>query len=241
MRHEMAMTTNLRRFLAAVRELIDRPYGVEGMGLLWGETGEGKTKSIAYANGAIGALYVEVGAAWTPRVLAEALIFECGQPMGRSAAAMIAAVIKDLVKHPRPVFFDEAERLLEIKHGLEIAREIYDKSSSPVILAGTQELCQKVSIVPAMERRITQIVRFNGISWEDAKIVADTICEVHLENELLERVYDAAFKNIGRMLTSFSNIERFAKTNKIDSVTSKLWGDRIFYPGQIPFKKRRRR
>ena len=36
MKFEMAMTTNVRRFLAAVRELNDRPIGVEGMGLLWG-------------------------------------------------------------------------------------------------------------------------------------------------------------------------------------------------------------
>ena len=113
MKYEMAMTTNVRRLLAAVRELTDRPFGVEGMGLLWGETGEGKTQSITYAFNTLGGLYVEIGTMWTQRKFAEALVFECGQPVGRSGADMKDAVIKDLLQRPRPIFLDEAERAVQ--------------------------------------------------------------------------------------------------------------------------------
>ena len=130
--------------------------------------------------------------------------------------------------------------LFNIRDGLEITREIYDKTSCPIILVGTEALFRKIGVIAAIERRTTRIIQFDGLSEADARTVADNVCEVHIEDDLLELVYNAASKNIGRMSTGLSNIERFARTNHLESVSAALWGDRVFFPGQYSFKRKRR-
>ena len=44
MKHVLALTKNVRKFMQATDDLLNRPIGTEGMGILEGEPGEGKKK-----------------------------------------------------------------------------------------------------------------------------------------------------------------------------------------------------
>ena len=162
MKHEMAMTTNVRRFLAAVRELNDRSFTVEGMGLLWGQPGEGKSTTVAYATNTLDGIFLRANVCWTLTSMLGALMIELGQPRGRFRTPMHDAAVKCLMEHPRPIFIDEADYLLRQTNMLDEMRDIYDNTGSPVILIGMEEMARKVQAEGRFGRRITQWVEFRG-------------------------------------------------------------------------------
>ena len=239
MRHEMAMTTNVRRFLAAVRELTDRPLGVEGMGLLWGMPGEGKSTTVAYATNTLDGIFLRANACWTVTSMLGALMVELGQTAMRYRAPMVDASVRCLMERPRPIFIDEADYLLRQTDMLDVMRDIYDNTGCPVVLIGMETMARKVQTNGRFARRITQWVEFRGISPADARTLADTVCETGVEDDLLGRLHDASRKNIGRMTTGLSRIEQFARINHLDSVSLEQWGDRPLFFDQPTFRRGR--
>lgn len=239
MKHEMAMTANVRRFLAAVRELTDRPLGVEGMGLLWGQPGEGKSTTVAFATNTLDGIFLRANACWTVTSMLGALMIELGQPVKRQRMPMMDAAVRCLRERPRPIFVDEADYLTRQMDMVDVLRDIYDNGGSPVVLIGMEHMANKVQVDGRFERRITQWVRFDGISMADARTLADTVCEVSVEDDLLARIYDVSNKNIGRMTTGLSRVEKLARMNHLDRVDLASWGDRPLFFGQPIFQRRR--
>jgi DNA transposition AAA+ family ATPase len=238
MRDSMAMTKNVRRFLAAVRELTDRPMGVEGMAILWGEPGEGKSTTVAFACNTLDGLFLRATTCWTATSMLAALMVELGQPACRRKAPMMESAVKTLSEQPRPIFIDEADYLFRQPDMLDIMRDIYDVTGSPVVLIGMEEFARKVQSRGKFARRITQWVEFSGIDAEDAKTLAETLCAVKVADDLLAHVHKAARKNIGRMVTGLARIEQFAKLNAIESVTKKDWANRPLFYDQPRFARR---
>lgn len=243
MKHEMAMTKNVKRFLYAVRELKNRDLGVEGMGLLWGQPGEGKSTAIAYAVNAMDGVYLRANRTWTMTGMLAALCAELELPSGRIRAPMMDNCIRKLMEMPRPIFVDEADYLLKNFDMLDTLRDIYDLTGSPVVLIGMEDLARRLQLADngRFARRLTQWVEFDGVDAADARILADTVCEVGVADDLLAGLYDAARANIGRMTTGLARIETFGRTNRLDTIALADWGKREFFYDQPRFARRRRR
>jgi len=237
MRDDMAMTKNVRRFLAAVRELNDRPMGVEGMAILWGEPGEGKSTTVAFACNTLDGIFLRANTCWTITSMLAALMVELGLPAARRRAPMMADAVTLLTEKPRPIFIDEADYLFARPEMLDALRDIYDVTGSPVVLIGMEEFARKVQCRGKFARRITQWVEFSGIGDEDARTLADTLCEAKIADDLLAHVHKAARKNIGRMVTGLARIEQFAKINALETVTRKEWANRPLFYDQPRFAR----
>ena len=242
MKHEMAMTKNMKRFLYAVRELQNRDLGIEGMGLLWGQPGEGKTTAIGYTVNALDGVFLRANRSWSMTGLLSALCAELELPSGRTRAPMFGNCIKKLMERPRPIFVDEADYMLRSFDMLDIMRDIYDLTGSPVILIGMEDLARRLQLADngRFARRITQWVEFDGIDTADARVLADTVCEIGVTVDLLEKLYQSARANIGRMITGLSRIETFGRTNNLAEVDAAAYGNRDFFYDQPRFAKRRR-
>lgn len=241
MRHELASTKNVRRFQAAIRELRNRSLGVEGMGLLWGRPGEGKTTIIAHSANETGGVYLRANAGWTVTSMLQALVRELGGTPGNRRSPMMDYCFDKLRGGGRPIYVDEADYLFRQTDMLDALRDIYDETGSPVILIGMEDIARTIQNNGRFARRITAWIQFNGIDIEDARTVADTICEVSLEDDLLDHLHQEAAANIGRMVVGLSRIERFAKTSGLTSVSRAAWGDRELFYDQPNFNKGRKR
>ena len=239
MRYEMAMTQNVRRFLAAVRELNDRPMGVEGMAILWGEPGEGKSTTVAFACNTLDGIYLRANACWNITSMLEALMVELGLPKAKKRSVMMQGAIDKLSEQIRPLFIDEADYLFGYANMLDAMRDIYDVSGCPVVLIGMEDFARKVQAKGKFARRITQWVEFCGIDDEDARTLADELCEMAIADDLLSHVHHAARKNIGRMITGLARIEQFGKLNALDTVTKKDWANRALFYDQPRFAKKK--
>ncbi len=241
MKDEMAMTQNVRKFLAAVRDIQERPPGVEGMALLYGLPGEGKSTTTAYATNAMNGVFVRALSTWTVTAMLGALMVELGyDPMYRKIP-MMNSITKELMADPRPIFVDEADYLFRQPVMVDALRDIYDITGAPVILIGMELMARKIRTNGRFARRITQWVEFKGIDLSDAHTLADTVCEVGIDDALLAYIHKEASANMGRMTTALSKVETFGKTNKIETVTMEQWGTRPLFYDQPEFSKKRRR
>lgn len=241
MKHELASTKNVRRFQAAIRELRGRPLGVEGMGLLWGRPGEGKTTIIAHSANETDGIYLRANAGWTVTSMLQALVRELGGAPGNRRSPMMDFCFEKLRGGCRPIYVDEADYLFRQTEMLDALRDVYDETGSPVILIGMEDIARTIQHNGRFARRITAWIEFKGIDIEDARTVADTICEVGLEDDLLDHLHQEAAANIGRMVVGLSRIERFAKTSGLATVNRAAWGERELFYDQPHFNKARKR
>jgi DNA transposition AAA+ family ATPase len=139
----------------------------------------------------------------------------------------------------RPIFVDEADYLLRQPAMIDALRDVYDTTGSPVILIGMEDMARKVRSIGKFARRVTQWIEFSGIDAADARTLADTVCEVRVDDGLLAHLAKEARANIGRMTTALARIETFARTNSLDSVTLADWGARPLFFDQPEFGRKR--
>ncbi len=243
MRHELAKTKNVKRFMGALHDLQTRGLGIEGMGILWGQPGEGKSTVIAYATNTLNGVFMRANACWTVTAMLGTLVRELGGQAKSFRAPMVEWAASELSERPRPVFIDEADYLLRDASMIDSMRDLYDMSGCPVVFIGMEDLGRKLAGVERysrFSRRITQWIEFCGLDLEDARMVADTVCEVKVADDLIAHLHEETRGNIGRMVTGLSLIERMGKTNSLPVVTAKDWGKRTLYFGQPQFSRRAR-
>jgi len=234
---ETAMTKNLRRFLAAVRDLQDRSPGIEGMGLVWGLPGEGKSTAITFTTNTVDGIYINVLRDWSPVSLLGALMIELGMDPLRIRAQMVDFIVKKLMEQPRPIFVDEAQRLSE--HMMGSLRDVYDLTGCPLMLIGDERLARNTQTRGRFARRITQWIEFRGIDLDDTRAVAAETCEVAVADDLLAHLHQAARANVGRVTSGLAAIEKFGKSNGLDTVSMADWGDRQLFFDQPKFRRGR--
>lgn len=238
MRHELAKTKNVRRFLSAIGELRNRPLGVEGMGLLWGEPGEGKTTVVAYAANVTDGIFLRANACWTVTSMLGALVTELGGTPRSRRSAMLDDIANRIMGQERVIFVDEADYLFRQTDMLDALRDVYDLTGAAVILIGMERIARTIQDKGRFARRITQWVEFKGIDLDDARTLADTVCECGVADDLLAYLHEQARANVGLMVVGLSRIERMAMTSQVESISLAGWGNRQLFFSQPQFKRR---
>lgn len=232
------MTKNLLRFMTSVEELMNRPAGTEGCGLLWGEPGEGKTTAVAYVANIYDAVFVRAVGCWTVTTMLGELCKELGGQRMLRRADMVEWICRQLAERPRPIFIDEADYLFRQEEMMDSIRDIYDLSGCPVILIGMEEIARKIQQHARFARRITQWIEFQGVDLADARTLADTCCEARIADDLLKHLHTEARANVGRMIIGLSRIEKMAKASSLSEVTLAQWDGRELFYDQPVFGRR---
>jgi len=229
MRNATVLTSNVEAFLGAVEALKKRSAGEEGMGLLWGLPGEGKSTTISYVTNTRGGVFLRARVTWTVTSMLRALMAELNLDGGRFRDPMIDQAIEELSRWPRPVFIDEADYLFRQTDMLDALRDIYDASKVPVILIGMEDIARKIRSndrFNRFRRRITQWIEFKGLTLADTQLVARELCEVGVEDDLVERIHRETGGNIGHIVIALSLVEHFGKMNGIARVGNEHYGTR---------------
>jgi DNA transposition AAA+ family ATPase len=229
MRSKFAMVKNAIRLQAAYEQLAGRDPGTPGMGLVHGFTGYGKTTAVAWLVNQTHGIYVRSFATWTPSAMLGSLMVELGAEPLPSCARMAGHIVNELCRTGRPVFVDEADYLLANTKMIESLRDIHDASNVPVILIGMEGIERRLIHRQQLARRISHWVAFQPCDAEDARTLADTVCEVAIEDDLLLPLHGAAKGSIGLMVVGLARIEAVARGNRLKTMGAEQWGDRQFF------------
>jgi len=238
MKHKTAMTKDLRRFKQSVDDLLNRPTGTEGQGLLWGHPGLGKTTAVAYVCNQYDGIFVRALGCWTVTSMLGDLCRELGGHRMCRRSDMVEYIVGELAKPgcaPRPIFVDEADYCFRKFEMVDALRDIYDLSRCPVIMIGMEDIARQIKTNERVARRITQWVEFEGLDLFDTALVVEECCEVALSDDLLEYVHKETGANIGRVIIGLTRIEKFAKANGLTRITSAEWGGQPLYFDQPTF------
>lgn len=236
MRDTTAIVKNIAALMDAFDAVENRDAGVEGMVLVYGATGAGKTRALAYLMNRTNAIYVEASPAWSLTGMLRSIVRACGiEPTGR-ASDMEQQIITEMMFQQRPLFIDELDHLLLPGQGttlrmLEALRSIYDKSRQPVVMVGMDKVDRHIKTRQQLARRVFQWVPFADLDREDARTVADACCEVEILDDLLDHLLTASGGRMGRLILGLAQIERRAKANRLSAIGLEHWGDRRFNLG----------
>lgn len=231
MRNKLAPTKNVAALQLAFEALSTRDVGIPGMGLVHGYTGAGKTTAVTWLVNRTQGVYIRATSSWTPAAMLSKVMQELGaEPMHRRSA-MLEFIATQLMSLQRPLFVDEADYLLRNAAMLDSLRDIHDLAGTPVILVGMRGIERKLIHRPQLARRISHWVEFLPSDLEDARTLADTVCEAAIDDELLARVHSEAGGSIGLMSVGLSRVEALAKANGWKTVTALHWGPRKLFLG----------
>lgn len=227
--YKTVLTSNVIKATSALDTLLGRSEVEEGMGLFYGEPGEGKTTTVTYLVNRYQGVFLRASVTWTVTAMLQSLMHALKLEPCYRRAPMIDAAIDDFVQRPRPLFIDESDYLFRQTDMLDALRDLYDNAGFPVILIGMEEIERKVRSsqkLSRFKRRITQIVEFIGLSFEDTRMVANELCEVHIKDGLVGRLHAELKGNIGNIVIGISKIERFARANNLESVGIEHYGNK---------------
>jgi DNA transposition AAA+ family ATPase len=229
MRAKIAPVKNISRLGDALDAVIDRSDGTEGMVLVYGSTGVGKSTALAYYLNQSNAIYVEASPAWSLGSMLNAICLAMGQmPKGR-AADIEKQITDEMMQQGRPLFIDELDHILLPGQGtslrmLEALRSIYDKSRMPVVMSGMDKIDRKIKLREQLSRRVFQWVEFTDLDAADVRITADTLLDCHLADDLIADLITATAGRMGRLIPALAAIDRRAKGNDWAEVDKTLWG-----------------
>ena len=125
MRYEVVPVKNITRLSKAGDALTHRAKGQPGMGIVWGQTGFGKTTAAAWFRNRVDGIYLRAMAVWTPVSMLGALMRELGESVAHQCSPMMDIAIAQLSRTPRPVMIDEADYVIASKKMVETLRDLH--------------------------------------------------------------------------------------------------------------------
>jgi len=234
MRNKLAVTKNVAALQVAYEALAGRDMGIPGMALVHGYTGAGKTTAVTWMVNRTRGVYVRAAATWTPGSMLGRIMVELNaEPINRSSA-MVEYIVSTLTETQRPLYVDEADYLMSNIKMLETLRDIHDLSGVPVILIGMQGIERRLVHRPQLSRRISHWVEFLPSDLDDARLLASTVCEVAIDDELLQRLHSEAGGSMGLMAVGMARIEALARANGWDTISGEQWAERKLFIGGTP-------
>lgn len=236
MRNKLALVKNVAALQLAYESLASRDLGIPGMALVYGYTGAGKTTGVTWLVNRTRGVYVRAAATWTPSTMLGRIMAELGAAALNRSAQMVDHIVGALTEQQRPLFVDEADYLLGNVKMLETLRDIHDLSGVPVVLIGMEGIERRLVHRPQLARRISHWVEFLPSDLDDARTLATTVCEVALDDELLQRLHQESGGSMGLMAVGMARIEALAKANGWAQVSGEQWGDRKLFMGGAPKK-----
>ena len=247
MKYKILPIKNISRMRAAGDALLNRSPGMPGMGLMWAPTGYGKTTAATWFVNQVNGVYIRALRLWSPKSMLNAILRELDMESGGNTnGEMVERIIEKLAETGRPLFIDEADYCIDSKRLVDTLRDIHDLSTVPVILIGMQGIKTKLNRTDLSQftGRISQWVEFSGADIEDARMLANGLCEVAVADDLLIQLHQAASPQgkqeetlggaeIRRLVVGLGEIEQHALRRGWTSINAAQWDTSAdFFVGQ---------
>ena len=219
MKKVFAKTKNVKNFITVLNNIQNRPEGVPGMALIYGDPGLGKSKTTIWWAVQNNAVLVSAKNGMSARWLLEELVYELGEtPMYRTSDLFNQAV-RQILEYPRMIIVDEIDYLAGDKSAIETLRDLHDRTGNPVVMIGMGMADKKLIRYKHLYDRISEILRFNSFDLEDVKDIISQLCEIKITDDAVELIHKNAnrFRQIVKLV---NRAEKMAEANGLKEITS---------------------
>lgn len=232
MKATIAEVKNIRRIRDTAHELAGRPSHLPGIGLLHGASGHGKTTAAAWlaTDPGLGVVYVRASVTWTPNSLLTAVLRELGAETRASGARLLQLVQEAAEAQGKSLLIvDEADYLATgaSQRMAETLRDLHDVSGIAILLVAMKRL----TLSAQLTGRISHWLAFDPADPADTALLAQDLCEVGVELDLVQRLHDATKGSVRGIVVGLSRIEAFGIKSGLESVDAATWGNRPFTLG----------
>lgn len=219
-------TKNVRGFEEMMDGLLDGADGEGRLGLVWGRAGRGKTRTAQWWAAHHNAVYLRVATVWRTAEgdFLRALCRELGiiDPPHRKGA-LYAAAVERLFAEPRPVFLDELEKLP--RYFLDLARDLSDMSTVPVILVGEEELVSYMKQNRRVWSRTFRQMAFEPIAASEIVLYAGETSGMKLSAPVAQILHGASggdIRLVKRDLLRLIDLAAGKGTTEVDEELAKM-------------------
>jgi AAA domain-containing protein len=236
--NSVAPLRNVSALVSLIERVERRQLGLPGLAAFYGPSGYGKTTAAVYAANRFNAYQVQVKSCWTGKKLCQSLLQEMGIEPHKTIADMVDQIAQELTFSNRPLLIDEADFLVSRKM-IEIVRDIYESSGSPVILIGEELLPQKLQKWERVHGRMMDWVAALPACKSDIEHLANIYCPgVTLHPAFKEHLLHASQHSIRRVCVNLSRVSEHAGTKGVDVIDLENWGKREFFACAAPAPRR---
>lgn len=238
---KFAEIKNLKLVSVAMQRLTHRADNLPALGVLYGASGYGKTTAtIAYAN-ANQAYFLRLGSTWTKKTTLEKICFELGIEPAKNSAACVDLICSHLAAEQRPLILDEADYLVNKAGMVELVRDIYEGSQTPILLVGEEHLPNKLKKFERFHGRVMTWIPAQPVGLEDAQTLAKVYApHITIADDLLEKLVELAHGSVRRVVVNLNNLAEAADLNglaQLDLSSLKKLAGFEFYTGEIPKRR----
>lgn len=204
----------------------NRPTGVPGMALVYGEPELGKTNSILWWATRNDSILVSAKNSMTSRWLLEEIVQELGETPQFKTSDLFKQAANQLIENPRTIIVDEIDYLATNKQSIESLRDLHDRTQVPIVMVGMGMADKKLIRYKHLFDRVSEVLRFNNFDYEDVKTIIDELSEVNLSDEAVELIFERAnrFRQIVKLI---AKAEQIAEANNIERIGVKELGGKV--------------
>ncbi|SMF86602.1 AAA family ATPase, partial [Tistlia consotensis] len=203
----------------------------------YGPSGFGKSVSAAYAANSHRAYYVEAKASWTRRFFLLSVLREMGIEPAKTIPEMVEQISEQLVLSRRPLIIDEMDHVVD-RRMVDLVRDIYDGSASPILLIGEEQLPAKLKRWERFDGRILEWAPAQPLDLGDARHLRRLyVRRVEIADDLLQHLVELAHGSARRLCVNLDRIEKEAQAMGADRIDRAAWGDRPLYTGEAPKRR----
>lgn len=219
MKNIFVKTKNVKAFISLATKLNNAPKNAPKMGLVFGEPGLGKTNAILWWAIKQDALLITAKNGMSSRWFLTELVTELGESPHYCTHILFEQAIRHLLEHPRMLIIDEVDYLINSSRAIETIRDLHDRTGIPVLLVGMGMIDKKLIRYKHLFDRIVEIYRFTPFDIDDVKEIVNTLSDVQIENEVIEKLQQKAnrFRQIVKLITKMENM---AETNGYTKITN---------------------
>lgn len=221
----------------ALEKAIERTSSLPGMVCLYGPSGFGKSVAATYVANRRRAYYVQAKSVWTKKHTLTAILAEMGMRPAATIPEMLDQAAQELAMSGRPLIVDEMDHLVE-KNAVELIRDLYEASQSPILLIGEEQLPNKLKKWERFHGRVLSWVPAQPVTLADVrKLVPMYVGDVQIEDDLLAHLVDISGGSVRRVVVNLEMIQDTALTSGWESVTRDVWGKTPLYTGEAPKRR----
>jgi len=213
---------NVKRFAAAVNGLMNRCVGIERYGLIYGDPGLGKSETGMWLINHYfeDAVFIRVVKIMSARWLLEELVCALGLDPAWRAKDLFGQAKDALVGSDRLVIFDEIDYLTHDSKVIETIRDLGDLTNAPILFIGMHNADRKLKRYRHLWRRFSQVVHFEPLDREDVTTVLTEICEVEIDESIIDAVFETKNLNLSMLYRWGLKIEGVARFRGLEKVTA---------------------